>query len=70
MVRFSNMRPSIRTNSTIVPQTPHKLYHHVRHADLDTQRWWDEACKAADGCLGLDDLEKKRAELFDVEKKG
>jgi hypothetical protein len=45
-----------------------RLYHHVSHVDQGTQRWWDEACKAADGCLGADDLQKKRVELFDVEK--
>ncbi len=42
-----------------------KLYYHVSYKDADTQRNFDALCKPSDGCLGQDEFQKKRAELFD-----
>jgi hypothetical protein len=45
--------------------TSKKLYYHVSYKDADTQRNFDAVCKPSDGCLGQDEFQKKRAELFD-----
>ena len=45
--------------------TSKKLYYHVSYRDADTQRNFDAGCKPSEGCLGRDEFQKKRAELFD-----
>ncbi|MFI5398622.1 MAG: hypothetical protein ACHQ9S_24095 [Candidatus Binatia bacterium] len=65
LVYFEVVEAGAGTTYNIVDTLRNKrLYHHVTYRDQSTQRWWDESCKAAEGCLNADGLERKRIELF------
>jgi hypothetical protein len=44
--------------------TNKKLYYHVRYNDSSTQESFDTLCKRSDGCLGENEFQVKRTELF------
>jgi hypothetical protein len=61
----SSLVPVPGTTYNIVDTLTGKtLYYHVSYRDQATQRSFDALCRPSEGCLGADEFQKRRAELF------
>ena len=65
LLYFEAVEVDAGTSYNIVDTLANKtIYYHVSYNNPSIQQSFDTLCKASDGCLGENEFQKKRAELF------